>query len=91
MINLADELAEQQLRDGTASAQVITFYLKLGSSREKLEQARIEADVRMAEAKIEQIASQKRIEDLYAQALGAMRSYQGMPPEEQDEYRDDDY
>jgi hypothetical protein len=82
MIALADQLAERQLKDGSASAQVITHYLKLGSSRERLEQERLALEVEYTGAKMEALASQKRIEDLYAQALDAMRGYRGMKPDD---------
>lgn len=84
LIAAAVDLAEKQIRDGTASAQVISYYLKLGSSREKLEQERLAGEVIMLRAKAEQLESQKRVEDLYARALEAMRSYQGQLPDPQD-------
>lgn len=77
LISLASDLAEKQLAEGTASSQVITHYLKLGSSRERLEQERIGYENKLLNAKQEQLASQKRVEDLYADALEAMRSYKG--------------
>ena len=77
LISLAVELAEQQLIDGTASAQVITHYLKLGSSREKLEQAKLGKENTLLLAKAEAIESAKRVEELYVNALNAMRTYSG--------------
>ena len=79
MIDLADQLAERQLRDGTASSQVITHYLKLGSSRERLEQQKIVLEQRLLEAKAEAIANQARSEQLFENAIKAMRAYQGGP------------
>lgn len=79
MINLADQLAEKQLREGTASAQVITHYLKLGSSRERLEQEKLSLETELVKAKTEQIAGQQRQEELFAEAIKAMRAYQGEP------------
>lgn len=81
LISLAVDLAEQQLKDGTASSQVITHYLKASSSREKLEQERLRNENILLKAKAEAIASQKRIEEMYAEALGAMRSYSGQGPQ----------
>ena len=86
MISLAVDLAEKQMTEGTASAQVISYYLKLGSSREKLEQERLAMENQVLQAKAEQLASQKRVEEVYAQALEAMRSYSGLEPN--DEYED---
>jgi hypothetical protein len=77
MIELADRLAEKQLREGTASSQVITHYLKLGSSRERLEQEKLALEKELLKAKTDQIANQARTEELFAEAIKAMRSYQG--------------
>jgi len=76
---LAYDLAETQLRDGTASAQVMTHFLKIQSSREGLEQDRLRMEVSLMEAKKEQLASQQRVEELYAQAIEAMQVYSGGP------------
>ena len=77
MIFLATELAEQQLRDGTASSQVITHYLKLGSSKEKLEHEILKEQKKLITAKTESLESSKRIEEIYANAITAMREYGG--------------
>lgn len=90
LIAKAERLAEQQLEDGTASAQVITHYLKLGSSREAKEQARLEGEIRLQEAKIESLASSQRLEAMYMKAMDAFRGYQGQPSEgDEDEYYGD--
>jgi len=89
LVSLAVDLAEKQLSDGTASAQVISHFLKLGSSREKLEQERLAHENELTRTKIETLASQQRVEELYMNALNAMRSYSGNSPvEEPDEYDD---
>ena len=80
MVSLAHDLAEEQIRDGTASSQVITHFLKLGSTRERLEQQRLEHENELTRVKIEAIESQKRVEELYMEALTAMRSYAGDLP-----------
>lgn len=85
LVNYAVELAETQLREGTASAQVISHYLKLGSTRETLEQERLKNENELLRAKVEQLASGARIEQLYGEALAAMKSYAG-----QQEYEADD-
>lgn len=85
LVNLAVDLAERQLRDGTASAQVISHYLKAGSTREYLEQQRIAMDVQLMEAKKEQMASAARMEELYEQAIASMRTYQGQQTVDLDE------
>ena len=77
LINLAVNLAEKQLRDGTASTQVIVHYLKLGSTRGMLEQEKLENETKLVRAKTESIQSQQRVEELYKNALDAMRIYGG--------------
>jgi hypothetical protein len=90
LVSQAVDLAEQQIRDGTASSQVITHFLKLGSTREKLEQQRLEHENELTRVKIEAIESQKRVEELYMEALTAMRSYAGnLPTSEAEEASDD--
>lgn len=80
LIGKAVDLAERQLEDGSASAQVITHYLKLGSSRERLEQELIQQNVALQQAKRENMASAARVEELYSDAINAMRRYAGQEP-----------
>lgn len=77
LISLAQDLAERQLEEGVASSQVITHYLKLGSTREELEREKIALESRLLEARVESIASAARIEELYSNAISAMRAYGG--------------
>lgn len=85
LISLASDLAERQLTEGTASAQVITHFLKLASTREQLEQERLQRENLLLSAKIDQLASAKRIEELYETALNAMRTYSGQTVNTYDE------
>ena len=77
MIALAVDLAEKQLANGTASSQVITHYLKLGSTKEKIEKEILEKQKDLIVAKTESIKSAKQIEELYKDALSAMSRYSG--------------
>lgn len=88
LINQAIDLAEQQLLHGTASSQVVVHYLKLGSSRESLEQERLRNENELLKAKIESMADMKKQEELYEEALNAMRAYAGHDTVEE-EYEDD--
>lgn len=88
MIALAVDLAEKQLLDGSASSQVITHYLKLGTMKEKIERDILEKQKELIEAKTENLKSAQRIEELYTNALNAMRSYGG---HRSDDAGDDDY
>lgn len=81
MANLAVELAEKQLRDGTASAMVITHYLKLVNSRQRLEDAKLGAEIKLREAQVDALESQARTEELISDALDAMRRYKGVTEE----------
>lgn len=89
LISKAYDLAEQQIEAGTASAQVISHFLKRGSTREKLEEERLIMENELTGQKIEALAAQQRIEELYSEALSAMSSYQGRSsPEPDDDYED---
>lgn len=78
LINLAIDLAEQQLLDGTASTQVIVHYLKLGSTRGMTEQKMLEKKTELLTAQTESLNSNRRVEELYANAMKAMQRYSGM-------------
>ena len=86
----AVDLAAKQLRDGTASSQVITHFLKLGSSRERLEKEIKMEEKKLLEAKTEALQSQKQSESLYREALEAFKLYGGhvnkQDPDEDDYY-----
>lgn len=77
MISLAIDLAEKQLREGTASSQVISHYLKLGSTKARIEKEIMEKQKELIAAKTENLQAVKRIEELYSEALTAMREYSG--------------
>ena len=77
MISLAIDLAEKQLLEGTASSSVITHYLKLGTTRERLEKEKLQKENELLRAKTEVLESTKRVEELYTNALNAMKIYKG--------------
>ena len=77
LINLAVDRAEQMLRDGTASSQVITHFLKLATVREKLEREKLEEENKLLKAKTKAYESAEEIKTLYSEALKAMRNYSG--------------
>ena len=77
LVSLAVDLAEKQLMEGTASSQVITHYLKLGSTKERIEKEILEEQKKLIEAKTQSLQSVQRIEELYTNALDAMRNYSG--------------
>ena len=77
LIALANEAAEKQLREGTASSQIITYFLKAGSTKDQLELEKLREENRLLKAKTEALQSQKRMEETYAEALAAMRKYSG--------------
>lgn len=77
MIALAMDLAEQQLRDGTASSQLITEFVKRGSTKARLEKEILAEQKELMAAKTENLKSAKRIEELYGEAIKAMRNYGG--------------
>lgn len=85
LISLAVNLAEEKLRDGTASNQLIVHYLKLGSTKERLEKEKLEAENKLLKAKTETLESSKKSEELYAEAIKAITHYSGHYEDEYDE------
>lgn len=72
------DLAEKQILEGTATSQVITHFLKLGTTKEQLEKEKLRHENLLLQTRAEAIASGKRVEELYANALRVMRSYSGI-------------
>jgi hypothetical protein len=86
MISLAVDLAEEKLRDGTASSQIITHYLELATTKELLKEDIMKEQKNLLKAKIEAVESHKEIEKLYSEALNAMREYSGNLGEDNNNY-----
>ena len=84
LISLAIDLVEQRLLDGTASSQETTHFLKLATSKAKLENKLLEAQTEMAIAKKEALQSQKRSEELFTEAIKAFKNYSGQDDEDED-------
>lgn len=77
LVSMAVDLAEKQLREGTASAQVITHFLKLGTVREKVHLEKMRKESELLEAKRDAIRSGDNFEQVYKDAIEAMRMYSG--------------
>lgn len=77
MIALAVDLAEQQLRDGTASSQIITEFIRRGSTKERIEKEILAEQKNLIKAKVKAIQSGEDIKELYLDALKAMKTYTG--------------
>ena len=88
LVALAYDLVERRLQEGTASAQETTHFLRMGSSRERLEQERLEAEIEISRAKQAMLESAQRTELMYEKALKAMRSYSGVEGLEEELYDD---
>lgn len=86
LINLAVDLAEKQLRDGTASSQVTTHFLKLATVKAQLENEKLKKENALLEAKKEALESQKKVEELYLEAITAFKNYGGQG--DPDDYAD---
>lgn len=77
LIAEAIDLAEKQITEGTASSAVICHYLKLGSTKAKLENEKLQEENKLLRAKTEALESQKNVEQLYKDAIAAMSEYRG--------------
>lgn len=90
LISIAMDLAEEKLKNGTASSQLITHFLKLGTVREQLENEKLRSDLEVAKAKITDIQSRQDIKELYNKAIEAMNIYSGSKIRQDDEEEEDD-
>lgn len=77
MISLAVDLAERQLQEGTASSQVITHFLKLGTTKAELEREKLRSENELLKARTEDLKTNKQIEEVYTKVLDVMRKYSG--------------
>lgn len=84
LISLAVNLAEQKLRDGTASNQIICHYLKLGSTKERLEKEILAEQRKLIEAKTSALKSAEDVSGMYKEAISAFKLYSGNQSEEEE-------
>lgn len=77
LISLAMDLVEQRILDGTASSQETTHFLKLGSMKNRLEMEKLREENELLRAKTEATKSQKKTEEMFAEAIAAFRDYSG--------------
>lgn len=83
--SLAYDLVEQRIRDGTATSQETTYFLRIGSPLAKRQQLKLDKEIELLEAKTEAIKAEKRMEEVYMEAINAMRLYQGIGGEDNEE------
>lgn len=77
MIAYADEEAEKRIRSGKASDSLLLHYLKLGTSKNELEKAKLEQETELAKAKVESLKQAEETKAMYEEAIKAMRIYSG--------------
>lgn len=82
MISLADEEAERRIRSGKASDSLLIHYLKLGTTKNQLEKAKLEKETALAQAKVDSIKQAEQTEERYKEAIRAMTIYTGNGEEE---------
>ena len=91
MINLAMEQAEEQLRNRTAPAQIVAHFLKLATTKALVELEKTKAEAKLANSKADLVSSQKRSEEIAAEALAAFKEYAGIAESEEYDEEDDYY
>lgn len=84
LTSLAMDLVEQRLRDGTASSQETTHFLKIASTKAKLELEKLRLENELTAAKTKAIHDAEDSKELYENAIKAITNYQGRG--EPDEY-----
>lgn len=83
LINLAYDYAEKQFLEGTASSQVTTHFLKMGSAKNKLEEEKVRRENLLLEARVEELKSAALVQELYERAIISMTAYQGRTTEDE--------
>ena len=91
MISLAVDVAERQMLKGTASSQVITHFLKLGSRKEQLEREKLENENELLRTRIKALESSEKSEEMYAKVLKAIKEYSGREDIDNGDYDYDEY
>lgn len=91
LISLAVDLVEQRLRDGTASSQETTHFLKLASQKNRIELERAKLENELIKAKTQALKDQADMKALYEDAINAMRRYSGHADSYDDDDEEDDY
>lgn len=91
LISLAYDLAEERLREGTATSAEVVHFLKLGSLKERQELELNKKKMELMTAKTEALQSAKRIEELYGAAIKAMQKYSGAANGMEYEYDEEYY
>ena len=91
LISEAVDLAEEQIINGTASSQVITHFLKLGSMKERLEREKLQNENELLKAKVKNLESAERSEEMYRKVINAMREYSGNGIDYDEDYDYDEY
>ena len=91
MISLAVDVAERQMLEGTASSQVITHFLKLGSRKEQLEREKLENENELLRTRIKALESSEKSEEMYAKVLRAIKEYSGREDVDDGDYDYDEY
>ena len=91
MISLAVDVAEQQMLKGTASSQVITHFLKLGSRKEQLEREKLENENELLRTRIKALESSEKSEEMYTKVLRAIKEYSGREDIDDGDYDYDEY
>lgn len=91
LISLAHKCAEEQLRKGTASSQIICHYLKMGSEKERLAIEKEKAELELLKAKTKSIESSDKMNEMFSEALKVFSSYRGETDDEEDDNEEDIY
>lgn len=90
LIAAAFDLVEKRINEGTASAQETVHFLRLGTTRERLEQSKLKQEYLVLQTRVKEMESRKSSEELYSKALAAMRGYAGLDPLPEEDQESDD-
>lgn len=86
LISMAMDLVEERMRNGTATAQEVTHFLKLGSMKSRIEAEKLELEKELVKAKTENLNAQQEMTRMFSDAMAAMKKYRGEEEDEEDDY-----
>lgn len=79
LVALALKQAQIHLEEGTASSQIVTHFLRLGSLKAQVELEKLELENRLLEEKIQAERSGQQLNEMFGEVLAALKSYSYSP------------
>lgn len=77
LIAMSFDAAEEMIRSGKATSQLLTHFLKQGTARDELEKTKLELEGQLLRARTDSLEAGEDIRALYEKAIEVMTEYKG--------------